>query len=179
MKIHGCGPGLLSSAKLAAKYRNMMGAPPQAPPPWWVHLGSNQGPSGYEPDALTAALWTRDGRPPGRSASISPVYPVPAPAAAMLLRTVPLGRLAVGRQLVGDEAGPLQGEPPRQVRGFARVLHADGAAAGEPALELPHRSAAAGPGQRRRHAEGLRQTGEDGGRRRRRSAAGPRLHRLL
>src|SRR5436309_7879122 len=25
----------------------------------WVHLGSNQGPSGYEPDALTAELWTR------------------------------------------------------------------------------------------------------------------------
>src|SRR4029078_10262716 len=27
--------------------------------PKWVHLGSNQGPSGYEPDALTAELWTR------------------------------------------------------------------------------------------------------------------------
>src|SRR3954469_15934695 len=26
----------------------------------WVHLDSNQGPAGYEPDALTAELWTRD-----------------------------------------------------------------------------------------------------------------------
>ena len=26
--------------------------------PWWVHLGSNQGPAGYEPVALTAELWT-------------------------------------------------------------------------------------------------------------------------
>src|SRR5579863_7450626 len=25
----------------------------------WVHLDSNQGPAGYEPDALTAELWTR------------------------------------------------------------------------------------------------------------------------
>src|SRR5258708_6635785 len=30
--------------------------------PKWVHLGSNQGPSGYEPDALTAELWTRGAR---------------------------------------------------------------------------------------------------------------------
>ena len=29
----------------------------------WVHLDSNQGPAGYEPDALTAELWTRE--PPG------------------------------------------------------------------------------------------------------------------
>ena len=28
-------------------------------PPMWVHLDSNQGPAGYEPDALTAELWTR------------------------------------------------------------------------------------------------------------------------
>src|SRR6185295_10417284 len=40
----------------------MMGSSLQAPP-WWVHLDSNQGPSGYEPDALTAELWTRE-RPP-------------------------------------------------------------------------------------------------------------------
>ena len=25
----------------------------------WVHLDSNQGPAGYEPDALTAELWTQ------------------------------------------------------------------------------------------------------------------------
>src|SRR6185295_9121492 len=31
--------------------------------PKWVHLDSNQGPAGYEPDALTAELWTR-GRAP-------------------------------------------------------------------------------------------------------------------
>src|SRR5690606_17131362 len=28
-------------------------------PRWWVHLDLNQGPAGYEPDALTAELWTR------------------------------------------------------------------------------------------------------------------------
>ncbi len=25
--------------------------------PWWAHLGSNQGPTGYEPVALPAELW--------------------------------------------------------------------------------------------------------------------------
>src|SRR5713226_888619 len=30
-----------------------------ARPAKWVHLDSNQGPAGYEPDALTAELWTR------------------------------------------------------------------------------------------------------------------------
>ena len=24
---------------------------------WWAHLGSNQGPTGYEPVALPAELW--------------------------------------------------------------------------------------------------------------------------
>ena len=27
--------------------------------PIWVHLDLNQGPAGYEPDALTAELWTQ------------------------------------------------------------------------------------------------------------------------
>jgi hypothetical protein len=27
---------------------------------WWAHLGSNQGPSGYEPVALPAELWAQD-----------------------------------------------------------------------------------------------------------------------
>ncbi len=26
---------------------------------WWAHLGSNQGPTGYEPVALPAELWAR------------------------------------------------------------------------------------------------------------------------
>lgn len=26
---------------------------------WWVHQGSNLGPTGYEPVALTTELWTR------------------------------------------------------------------------------------------------------------------------
>ena len=29
----------------------------------WVHLDSNQGPAGYEPDALTAELWTQQKAP--------------------------------------------------------------------------------------------------------------------
>src|SRR5215213_2196322 len=29
---------------------------------WWVHQDSNLGPAGYEPVALTAELWTPDGR---------------------------------------------------------------------------------------------------------------------
>ena len=32
----------------------------------WAHLDSNQGPAGYEPDALTAELWTQT--PPGNGA---------------------------------------------------------------------------------------------------------------
>ena len=27
---------------------------------WWAHLGSNQGPTGYEPVALPAELWARE-----------------------------------------------------------------------------------------------------------------------
>src|ERR1700759_66329 len=45
-------------------------APPDPHPPRsvarsgkWVHLDSNQGPAGYEPDALTAELWTRGSAP--------------------------------------------------------------------------------------------------------------------
>ena len=30
----------------------------------WAHLGSNQGPTGYEPAALTAELWARAPRVP-------------------------------------------------------------------------------------------------------------------
>jgi hypothetical protein len=30
------------------------------PQKMWVHLDSNQGPTGYEPDALTAELWTQE-----------------------------------------------------------------------------------------------------------------------
>ena len=36
---------------------------PTGPPTEWVHLDSNQGPAGYEPDALTAELWTREAAP--------------------------------------------------------------------------------------------------------------------
>jgi hypothetical protein len=38
-----------------------------APVVSWVHLDLNQGPAGYEPDALTAELWTRT--PPANGAS--------------------------------------------------------------------------------------------------------------
>ncbi len=31
----------------------------------WVHLDLNQGPAGYEPDALTAELWTQKPRKAG------------------------------------------------------------------------------------------------------------------
>src|SRR5215203_5349558 len=34
----------------------------------WVHLDLNQGPTGYEPDALTAELWTRESPIQGESA---------------------------------------------------------------------------------------------------------------
>ena len=30
---------------------------------WWAHLGSNQGPTGYEPVALPTELWARSTRP--------------------------------------------------------------------------------------------------------------------
>src|SRR5215210_2085659 len=36
--------------------------------PKWVHLDSNQGPAGYEPDALTAELWTRESPLQGEAA---------------------------------------------------------------------------------------------------------------
>src|SRR5436305_4685688 len=84
----------------------------------WVHLDSNQGPAGYEPDALTAELWTR-GKPPfsGRLGSI--------PFAGFLLR----------RPLRRDEGVPCShqgggqhGRPPRIVQGL-------GPAVGIPAFE--------------------------------------------
>jgi hypothetical protein len=28
--------------------------------PWWAHLGSNQGPTGYEPVALPTELWAQN-----------------------------------------------------------------------------------------------------------------------
>src|SRR5690606_16746451 len=30
---------------------------------WWAHLDSNQGPTGYEPAALTAELWAQTAEP--------------------------------------------------------------------------------------------------------------------
>ena len=47
----------------------------------WVHLDSNQGPTGYEPDALTAELWTRETALSGRLGSI-PLTGLPPPASA-------------------------------------------------------------------------------------------------
>src|SRR3954464_2474627 len=77
-------------------------------PSKWVHLGSNQGPSGYEPDALTAELWTRGRALSGRFASISPG---------------PLQSLFARRQLVGHETAPGLLQAPRQLPGPPRVIH--------------------------------------------------------
>ena len=33
------------------------GIHPEPPEKWWAHLGSNQGPTGYEPVALPIELW--------------------------------------------------------------------------------------------------------------------------
>ena len=35
--------------------------------PWWAHLGSNQGPTGYEPVALPIELWALSGMNPALS----------------------------------------------------------------------------------------------------------------
>jgi hypothetical protein len=38
---------------------------PMLPDVWWAHPDLNQGPSGYEPVALTAELWARAWQGPG------------------------------------------------------------------------------------------------------------------
>lgn len=60
---------------------------------WWTHLGSNQGPIGYEPTALTPELWVRfmaasEGFEPSRQLSSPYRISNPAPSATWVTRHV-------------------------------------------------------------------------------------------
>ena len=47
---------------------------------WWAHLGSNQGPTGYEPVALPTELWALQAQ-----AAFSGIFP-PFRSGALVLR---------------------------------------------------------------------------------------------
>src|SRR5258706_15541652 len=73
--------------------------------PKWVHLGSNQGPSGYEPDALTAELWTRGVR------------------TSVQFGSIPFTSLGSGRRLAWKELVPSLHQQSGELGGSAGIPH--------------------------------------------------------
>src|SRR5262249_47728771 len=130
LPLQGCGILVFS-----------FGLQPDLPRSVWVHLDSNQGPAGYEPDALTAELWTQGESPLGWLASIAHA----------------LARLAGDRPLLGEEAPPGGGETGGE-RGLAGGVHERPAATGR--LPPPEGERGRGGRERQRGVEGVGQPGE-------------------